>query len=196
MPTIENSGEIRSIVGSDFALIFERSDDRWTHAIAVAGEPIARSVEWYADRDDPARVVSPVFQELHFQTDPAGNHQALLVGMSGTHHFSAVFTLTEAETATTLAVDIADRTRSQAIALASTYTVMLNSSDLADCDESAISWSLPAHRLEFRAGTMTKVGAAEAGRRATRVQAWIEASAPPATHRWQYEWRFTRHASP
>jgi hypothetical protein len=201
MAVIENSGELRSIIGPEFALIFERIDDRWTHSIAVSrqiGGPrelIARAVEWFAERDDSARVVSPVFQELHFQTDPAGNHQALLVGMSGGHHFSAVFALTETESGTTLAVDTADRTRSEVIALASTYTVLVDSSDLGDSDDTAVSWTIPPYRLEFRAGPATAAGVGEAGRRATRGAGGPRPPPSPATHRWQYEWRLSRSPS-
>ncbi len=198
MPVFENSGDLRTIVGPDFALIFERADDRWTHSIAVSASPgapretIARAIEWAHDRDDPTRVVSPVFQELHFQNHSDGTPQALLVGMSGRHHFSAVFSLVERAEGSTLSVDVADRAPSDVVALASTYAVMLHSGDLEGCDESMICWSISDRRLRFQAVASARVGLAEAGRRATRVQVGIDANSSTPTRRWQYSWDFSR----
>ncbi len=196
---IEDRGEVRSIVGPDFALAFARSGDRWTHAIELAIAPggprlaIARSVEWDAGRDDPDRVAGPVFQELHFQDDPGGMPQALLVGMSGPHHFSAVFTMTGGAGGLALDVDVVDRCRPAPAALASTYTASLRSGDLAAADDRAIAWDIPPRRLAFAAGPGTRVGLAEAGRAATRVQALADPAAEGAspTRRWRYRWEFS-----
>jgi hypothetical protein len=202
MAVLEESGDLRSIVCPDFALVFERAGDRWTHALAVSQtldgprEIIARAIEWDMERDSHDRVVSPVFQELHFQTDPSGSVQGLLVGMSGKHHFSAVFHLEERATEVILSVDIADRTRELVAALASTYAVMLNSGDLADTDETTIAWNLGHGRLIFASEKPALAGLAEAGRRATQVQATIGGDPENATKRWQYTWIWMRPPAP
>jgi hypothetical protein len=192
---IEDEGDSRSISGRGFAVVFHRVGDRWTHVIEVEREtggprePIASAVEWDADRDDPARVVSPVFQELQFQAVSPDRPQALLLGMSGRHHFSAAFVVEIAGEGVTLAVDVADRCRESGVAiLASTYTALLHSGELAESDESRIAWDLGGRRLAFAAGDATRVGLAEAGRRATRVQAFAEIAVAGATRRWQYSW--------
>lgn len=196
--TVEDEGDTRSIVGRGFALVFRRRGDRWTHAVEVARspgdarEPIATSLEWDAGRDDPARVASPVFQELQFQIDGEGRPQALALGMSGRHHFSAAFVVESAGDVMRLAVDVADRCREPAEFLASTYTAPLHSGQLAASDASAIAWDLGDGRLVFSAGPSTRVGMAEAGRRATRVQALAEIGVAGATRRWQYSWSLSR----
>ena len=84
----------------------------------------------------PTRVAGPVFQEMQVQLDPEGRPQVLLLGMSGRHHFSGVFTVSNAETGVSLAVDLVDRPpRKSGPGLASTYTVALHSGDLAASDE-------------------------------------------------------------
>jgi len=196
MAAFEERGDRRSIVCDDFTLDFERVNDRWTHAIALTllGLPhtIARSVEWDDRRDDPSRVISPVFQELHFQTDVSGIHQALLVGMSGNHHFSAVFSFGESTEGVAIDVDVADRVRGDVVAVGSTYSVSLASGDLVACDESKIVWGVADHRLLFVAGRDVQIGLAEAGRQATHVQAGIVVKPVSPTHRWRYSWHYLR----
>lgn len=197
---IEDKGDVRSIVGPGFALIFRRLGDRWTHSIEVARteggprETVATSLEWDADRDDPTRVASPVIQELQLQGIERGRRQALGIGMSGSHHFSAAFEVTGKDGNVSLTVDIADRCREPGLAsLASTYTALLRSGDLLACDDSAITWDLGRRLLRFAAGPSTRVALAEAGRRATRVQALAEIGVAGATRRWQYSWSLSPH---
>jgi hypothetical protein len=190
-------GDHLSIEAVGLALRFDRTEGPWSHMIAVASEPggkfepIATSLAWNADMDDPARVASPVFQELRFKADRDGNPQALLLGMSGRHHFSGVFTVSRRDGGVGVDVDVVDRCRGEVLGLASTYTVRLDSGHLETSDESAISWSLGPRRLSFSAGASTRLAMAEAGRRATRVQAVPSAIDASPSRRWQYSWTLT-----
>jgi hypothetical protein len=194
-PVLVSEGDVRSIVGRDLALVFERVGDRWTHAIEASRSPgspretIARAVESDAKRDDAEHIVSPVFQELQFHTGLDNKPGALLVGMSGRHHFSAAFLFDETDAGVTILVDIADRCREEAAYfLASTYAVMLLSGDLTASDEKSIRWSLGTRCLTFTAGNATRAGMAEGGRRATLVQANAEIGLAGPSRRWQYSW--------
>jgi hypothetical protein len=193
--TIEEQGDVRSIVGRHFVLAFTRVGDRWTHQILLSrlsGGPrelVARSQEWDTERDDPSRVISPVFQEMHIQLDAMGRPQTLLLGMSGRHHFSAAFLLAEIEGRIALSIDVADRSPSNgAASLASTYMVVTPSSRLVSGDASCIVWDYKTHRLSFEAGPSTRLSLAEAGGQATRVQALAEPGAIAPTRRWRYSW--------
>ena len=176
-------------------LTFRRDALRWVHGLSVGGRAVAASLEWEPDRDDPARVVSPAYQQLSTQESAAGP-QALLVGQWGQNHGSAVFTLSEAEFGIIVDADIAVRTRSTLEALASTYLVHLTSSDLADAGPTAIVWDLanpPGGRLRFEPAGAGRVGLTEAGRRATRVQATAEVVPGRSTHRLHYRWCWLRN---
>ncbi len=77
------------IVLPELSVRFRRQGYRWTYAIEAGTDPcvtIAKPVEWDTAGDDPTRVISPVYQEIHFQ---GGGDEALLVGMAGSHYFSA-----------------------------------------------------------------------------------------------------------
>jgi hypothetical protein len=192
--------DLRSISGPDFALVFRKLGDRWTHALEVSRsldgprETIARAVEWDAERDDPERVASPIFQELQFQADTHGSPRAFLLGMSGRHHFSAVFSLKDESTGVEIHVDLADRCRDEVLAIGSTYTVMLRSGELRAADETAIDWDLGTSSLKFGARASTRVGMAEAGRTATRVQALASSVRDHPTRRWSYAWSISASA--
>ncbi len=72
-------------------LRFRRLNDRWTHAIEIGPGPwqtLAEAIEWTTAAEDSNRIVSPVYQEVHFQHD-GDSVLALLVGLAGPHHFSA-----------------------------------------------------------------------------------------------------------
>ena len=68
-------------------------------------------------------------------------------------------------------VDVADRCRGPIEALASTYTVDARSDDLIDASPSIAAWELWPDRLTFAATEPAQVSLAEAGRRATQIQA-------------------------
>jgi hypothetical protein len=189
----------------DLAIVFDRTGDRWTHHIELdrlALHEFARAVESATESDAPARIASPVYQEIHRHDRP--NQEGLcclLTGLVFQHHFSAVVTLSGAalEPATfVLEFDVADRCRSEVETMAATYLVSLDSSDLADADPHRIVWAggkLGQARLELLAPPPAVLALAEAGRQATRVQAVAPVERATFTHRLRYSWRWTSASS-
>jgi hypothetical protein len=203
---IVEEGESRSIIGRDFALVFGRAEGmpgRWTHVIEAARAPggprevVARAVEMDAGRVDPEDVSGPVFQELQFQVDPEGWPVALLLGMSGRHHFSASFRLEVTPIGPSIAADVADRCREQKpFSTASNYKVLLPAGELVVCEDDRIAWDGDAGRIAFAAGPDSAVCIADAGRRSSWVGAgptWSENPGP--TRRWRYSWSLTPAAT-
>jgi hypothetical protein len=178
---------------------FHKAGERWTHGFFLAANqpddlvPIAAAVEGDAARDDPARVVSPVYQDL--QEHPAVDDVcALLTGQSTPHHFSVVVTTRRAGSNGVIEFDVADRCRAAIAVLAATYLVQLGSSALIDANPEGILWGGPAlgrGQLEFTAGRGGTVALAEAGRQATRVQALARLDPTTHTQRLVYSWRWT-----
>ena len=214
MPELVIDGDRRMIVAGAFRLAFTWTGDRWTHALehlgqgASAHRTLALSFEGDADRDDLERVVSPAYQDLQFQESEAGV-MALLVGQSGPHHFSAVFEVSEPTVANvigrdplepeynvTIKVDVADRCRVPVRSLASTYVVEAQSGDLdANSDSSVVSWKLESDDLAFAPKAPALASFAEAGRRATRVQACVSPEPGSSTHRLIYHWVWRQNLS-
>jgi hypothetical protein len=181
----------------DLRLAFRWTGDRWTHALEVAAGPsavvLARALEGDAGRDDPGRVVSPAYQQIHWQGDDDGV-RAMLLGQSGAHHFSAVFSVSPSSEGVAVAVDVADRCRAEVLALAATYEVFLAPGDLLQADPAGLVWGReewPRGRLSFKAAEPTRAGMAEAGRRAVRVQAEAPIAADRHTHRVLYRWHWS-----
>ena len=170
-------------------LSFVWTGDRWTHVLSIGERVVARPVELDPSDEHPARVVSPAYQQMNFQDGPDGSRQALLVGQSGPHHFSAVFTVRDDGRESTIEVDFADRSRSPIEILAATYTVFLASGDLIEADDRRIRWGFANTRLDFEAEPPTTTGLAEAGRGATRVQALAAVEPTLKTQRSVYRWR-------
>jgi hypothetical protein len=197
MVELETDGDCRSIVTPTLRLAFRWVDDRWVHSIEPGrmGAPIARTIEGDPARDDPARVVSPAYQQLEFQATGLGL-QALLVGQSGPHHFSAVFSVEESKGGTVIEADVADRCRTPIDVLACTYWVDARSGDLLDADSTRIQWSLPAGRLDFEVTPPGSAHLSEAGRRATRAQAGARVTPGTYTHRCRYRWRWQPNPPP
>ena len=137
-------------------------------------------MESQSERDDPTRIVSPVYQELQ-RHEPASDRTdgvcLLLTGHFFQHHFSAAISLFRDPDSPSYVVvdfDVADRCRSPVQSLAATYLVRLGSSDLAEADPQEIAWNpgtIVPGRLELRCGPPCGLALAEAGRQATRVQA-------------------------
>jgi len=187
-----------TICAPEMGLTFVRDGDRWTHHLHLLRHgKIARTVEGDAARDDPARVVSPVYQEIQ-------NHPVeigvciLLTGQATPHHFSAVVTARRDGPSYMVEVDLADRCRSPIEFLAATYVVWLGSSDLLDVDSERIVWggeALGHGRLEFTTNGVDDVALAEAGRGATRVQALARLVTTTYTQRLYYSWRWTPSTS-
>jgi hypothetical protein len=196
----ESDGRIIMSAG-DFSIVFDQTGDRWTHHIEVGR--LVPQVNWQAvesapERDAPARITSPVYQEIH-RHERAGPEGmcCLLTGLVFHHHFSAVASLSaDAAQPETLRLefDIADRCRIEVETLAATYLVTLDSGELADADSHRIVWSggkLGEARLEFLALPPATLALAEAGRQATRVQAVALIEPATFTHRLRYSWRWT-----
>lgn len=174
-------------------LEFRWTGDRWTHEVYLDERNVvnlaARAIE--LDAAGPTRVVSPTYQQIDFQegVDRVG---ALLLGRSGPHHFSAVFAVWEGTDETAIEIDVADRCRGPVESLACTYHVELPPSELIDADATRIVWgpSVPGgRRLDFEGSEATRVVAAEAGRRGTKVQAQVLIDSGSQTHRCRYRWR-------
>ena len=202
----EEAEDRRSIVAPGLRLTFVRAGARWTHALAVGDYPghnlieVACTVEGSPDRDDPARVVSPSYQEIQPHASNEGV-RVLLTGMSVPHHFSAVVTACRDRNGdgVVIDVDIADRCRAPVAVLAGTYLVQLGSGALVDAGSDRIVWggdALGQGRLEFTTdGGPDTVALAEAGRQATRVQALARIVPTTFTQRLFYRWRWTPPAT-
>ena len=183
-------------------LVFHRLGDRWTHHLAIpaAGSSfteLVSVVESDPARDDRSRVVSPVYQELHYhETSEEGQngHCLLVTGLLHDHHFSAAVTFrSDASGAATVEFDVADRCRSPVHSFASTYLLRLGSSSLVDANTELITWSVPEvldpNRLEITCAPPTSLALAEAGRSATRARAVATIDPSVYTHRLRYCWR-------
>jgi len=195
----EENHDRRVIRGAGARITFARQGDRWTHHLAFGGgSPEAGSqgpvlpdlisaVETDTDRDDPTRVVSPVYQEIHrheLAADPAGGLCVLLTGHLFQHHFSAAVRLFHDRgdpSYAVLEIDVADRCRSPVSSLAATYLVRLGSGALADANPQRITWresTEPELELNLRCDPPTILSLAEAGRTAGAWTAWRAAQQP------------------
>jgi hypothetical protein len=185
----------------DLAVIFDRAGDRWTHHLNL-GRPApcaqAQAVESDPKHQAPARVASPVYQEIH-RHDRGGQAGlcCLLTGLMFQHHFSAVVTLKPDAAQPEMLLldfDVADRCRTPVETLAATYRITLDSSEVAESDPHRIVWTggkLGQARLELFAPPPAALALAEAGRQATLVQAVALVEPATFTHRLFYRWRWT-----
>lgn len=198
IPRFLDEDDRKSVVLDDFRLEFGWTGDRWAHAIAVRGGEdwvrIAASLE-AGETPDPARVMSPSFQQFHWD-EHEGVGRAMMVGQSGPHHFSAVFSIRSMESGVSLKVEVADRCLSPMEALASTFLMELASSDLKEADASAILWELDRSRglLKMESVEHCQLALAEAGRRATRVQANAKVESKSSTQQFAYRWQWMPEA--
>ncbi len=139
--------DVYAIASSRFRLSFVRDGDRWgslhrrRDRCRLATR--RRSIE---GGDDPTRVVSPAYQEIQLRDD-AGSRPAFLIGQSGPHHFSAVFTVRETPEAATVEVDLADRCREEVESLGCTYGVDRASGGPIVNDPEQLDWGLGTGRL-------------------------------------------------
>ncbi len=169
LPSFIDEDDRKSVVLDDFRLDFTWTGDRWTHAIDLReGERwtrLAASLE-AGEVPEPARVMSPSYQQFHWHEDDLGG-RAMLIGQSGPHHFSAVFALRGIKgREVVLVVEVADRCLSPIEALACTFLVDLPSGNLKEADPSAILWTLdgPAGKLKLESVDRSQLALAEAGR--------------------------------
>ncbi len=193
------------MIGPGMRIAFARTGDRWTHALAIpdeaSGIDVARVVESQPDRDDPARIVSPVYQEVQRHgSQGASGLCLLLTGLWFSHHFSAAVTFATDPSepdVRTLDFDVADRCRTPIQSLAATYRLGLDSGAIADASPDRIAWNLGASRpgrLELLADSPCSLVLAEAGRQALRVQVLASLQPGAFTHRLRYRWRWTSSA--
>jgi hypothetical protein len=184
--------------GPGLQVTFARTGGRWTHRLEFDGIEVVLAVESDPERDDAARVVSPVYQEIqHHDILNAPGLCALLTGQLAQHHFSAAVSLfrdLEQPNHLVLDIDVADRCRAPVESLAATYLVRLDSGALVDAGPKRIVWNPggPSRgRLELDVEPPSVLALAEAGRHATRVQALAAIQTGTFTHRLRYRWRWT-----
>jgi hypothetical protein len=198
MAEFENGADTRSIMTPSFRLVFSWTGDRWAHELRCGGDAgwyrLAGSVEASPKHGDRASAPSPAYQQIDLQHGRSGP-QALLVGQSGPHHYSAVFTVREHDASVQVEVDVADRCRSASEDLACPYRVEATPGDLGEAGDARIVWSLGASRLGrlalVSAGPLaspTRLILAEAGRSACQVQVLAQVRAATPTNRCIYQW--------
>ncbi len=193
-PQFDDGDDRKTVAVADLRLAFPWTGDRWAHTLGPAGIPdLIQTIE---TGDDPERIASPAYQQFHWHDGPGAPTGAMLVGMSGPHHFSAVFAPAVLPTGgVELTVDVADRCREAVVALASTYLLDLPSGALRHADPDRLVWELDtpaaAGTLTLEGGPgPTRLSLSEAGRRGTRVQALAALTPNDSTHRWFYRWRW------
>lgn len=196
---------------SALRVVFAWTGDRWSHRVEVnaagasgrhahagpsatdqPGETwfcVAASVE---GGSDAKRVLSPAYQQFYWEPETQGGC-GMLVGQSGPHHFSAVFSAAYGD-GFVLEVDLADRCRAELETLACTYQVEALPGDLSGAGPGHAEWDLHERgilRLEtIDPGGPVRIAVAEAGRLATRVQIGAPGAAGDSTHRLAYRWRY------
>ena len=191
MPRFDIEDDSQAIAAGAFRLVFRHDGQRWSHEIAIGERVIAVSQESDPERDDPSRIACPTYQQCHAQEVPSAR-EVLLVGLWGAHHCSGVFHVEERiEGEVQVNVDVAVRTRSQLLGLASTYRIRLTSQDLVSADVKGIIWRISEPvdgELRLIGGTETRLVLAEAGRRETVVQIDVPLTEPSTTRRLIYTW--------
>jgi hypothetical protein len=206
MTDFEEGQDERAIVAPHLRVVFRRAGNRWTHTVDIRGpgpwSTLAEAVEWDPTRADPTRVVSPVFQEVHFQRD-GEDALALLVGQSGSHHFSASFrVLQDLDGAeyprSRVEVDVADRCRSGLTALASTYRVdgavaglLLGPGNASYVWEPNCAGSYDACLRMLPGVAIPARIALTEGHRGWQAQVEAEIDPTSKTQRFRYEWSHT-----
>jgi hypothetical protein len=197
----EESDDRAVMSGPGLRLAFARLGDSWTHRLELPGandREIACAVESDLERDSPARIVSPVYQEIHrHERALAPGLCLLLTGRLFQHHFSAAVSLRidpDRPGGLVLDIDVADRCRTLVESVAATYLVRLDQSALVDAGPHLITWHVeeqcPA-RIELIADPPCTLALAEAGRRGSRVQVLAAIQPATFTYRLRYRWRWT-----
>jgi hypothetical protein len=181
----------------EFGVGFRRLGARWAEVILGPGssDGLASAYIVATENQDPARLINPVYQEVHLHRPESDSNPCLLMtGRAFDHHFSAAFTLASDPTLasrTVLDLDVADRCRSPVQLLSATYIVPLDSGALVDAAPDRVIWQVPEPvpgRLELMAIPPASLTLAEAGRVATRVQIIAPIQPGTFTHRIRYRW--------
>lgn len=191
----ENSEIRHAFRAGGVALDFAWRDDRWVHEFGAEPGlmlPRAATVETHPHRADPARVVSPVYQQAHVETGADGSERMLMIGQSGPHHFSAAFTIRTDGHETTVDVDVADRCRSPIEAMAATYTVSPGEPPVDGDPERRFVWQSPAGRCSLEVEPPARLAIESAGY-GNVLMAQVVAGLDPASHtqRFRYRWRWS-----
>lgn len=188
---LQQSDDLMTIRTPTVRVALRLVGDRWVHEIApVDAPPLLASIESGTD-DDPARVVSPVYQEVqhHAFDDDERRIRLLLTGLNHRHHFSAVLTVAvDDHGATTIEFDVADRCRDAVSSLAATYEVLLGVGDLSDAADHQVRWTGPTGSLVLRSSDGSRIVLADKGPRATQSQILAPLAAEGFTHRLRYGW--------
>jgi hypothetical protein len=185
----EQSEDRVQMHGPGARLVVTRMGAVWTHSLVLAGDPgveIVRAVETDPERDDPGRIVSPVYQEIQrHQASGLAGLCLLATGTLARHHFSAVITLgNDPDRAGGLMLDVD---------VAATYSVNLDTGALRDAGEQGIEWEIlegSIRNLELEAVAPSTLALAEAGRTAMRAQVVAAIKTGSFTHRVHYRWRW------
>ena len=192
---IADESRSHSLGSSALRLTLDWRDDRWSHGLELGRASIVRAIEPTVD-DESNRFAFPVFQQasLSAEDDFANDFLALLVGQHGRRHASASFLVDQIDAGRlVVAVDLALR-GTEPFSLACTYLVEASSSELIEADGSRIVWSPRGGegRLILEATSddlsTTTLALAEAGRRATLVQAIARFDPRSLTQRSRYRW--------
>lgn len=193
---LRSTDDFRQIAGPSARLTFRRFEGRWTHEVAFgpSATALAQAVEHDPARDDPSRLVSPAYQEFHWQPD-LDAARSFLTGQLTPHHFSAVVTPHPEPGGASIEFDVAGRSRAEIVAFACTYDVDADPGALVDAGPSAIAWESPdawgPGRLEFAVEPPGAVVLGEGTRRGVRVQALAPLTPGVHTRRCVYRWRWT-----
>jgi hypothetical protein len=191
---IVQTDEAITVTARGLCLAFRNDGRRWSHTLDLDGRRVAWSLEWDPDRDDPAFVPSPAYQQSHVHQGDRGP-QIMLVGQWGPRHGSAVFTVVESAGTVVVEVDVAVHTRAEPRPLAATYRVELAPAALVDAGAAGVIWRTvePRGSLAFEAAGppgQVAVAMSEAGPRGVQVQAVAPAVAGGPTQRLRYRWRW------
>lgn len=169
----------RSLDGRVLRLDFHWRGDRYAHQffLAAAGEPltapsVATSVEGSADETWPA---SPAFQQLLVEDRGARGRVALLVGMSGSNHWSASVEPVPGQAAWLF--DVACRVRELPEVSRSTYRRLNTAIGAESHDESAGSIVILPESPAFLRESLDGLSEVVAECRETKT---------PCTLRWRY----------
>ena len=205
-PTYTEAEDRRVIAGLGLRLTCLWTGERWTHLFErddpetpANAEPLGEAAESDPARPNRLRVTSPTYQELHEHPMPGGV-RILLTGQETPHIFSAVVTAQIHNGDLVIEFDVADRCREAVEILGAMYLVRLDSSALVDASPGRIAWEggpLGQGRLEFEVvdPESGSVSLAEAGRRASRVQALARIRPNDHTQRLHYRWRWSPSTS-
>src|SRR5437016_415849 len=131
MAEIETTDERQSIITPSLRLTFQQLNDQWTHTLELTNLPGIPLVQALLNSDlpHPPELHGPTYQQISFQRR-ADRCEALLIGQSQKHHFSAVFAVSEQGDDVLVEVDVADRRRNPVEGFGCAYVVSAKWGDI------------------------------------------------------------------